>query len=86
MKKIISMLVCLLLFGFGAAIAQDIQIRGMVTSAEDGNPIPGVYVRIEGTNRGDATDADGNYDNKVDLSDLVLTKQEFLRTDCPACP
>jgi hypothetical protein len=30
--------------------------------------------------------ADCNYDNRVDLADLVMMKGEFFRTDCPMCP
>jgi TonB-linked SusC/RagA family outer membrane protein len=55
------MLVCLLLFGFYAAFGQDIQIKGTVTAAEDGSPLPGVYVKIKGTNAGAATDFEGNF-------------------------
>src|SRR5512145_793097 len=65
MKRITSLLVCLLLFGFGAAFGQNIQIKGTVTSAEDGNTLPGVYVKIKGTNTGTATDADGNFQISV---------------------
>ena len=61
MKRILSLLVCLLLFGFDAAFGQDIQIKGTVTSAEDGSSLPGVYVKIKGTNTGTATDVDGNF-------------------------
>jgi TonB-linked SusC/RagA family outer membrane protein len=61
MKRITSLLVCLLLFGFTAIFAQDIQIKGTVTTAEDGSPLPGAYVKIKGTNTGTATDADGKY-------------------------
>jgi hypothetical protein len=50
---------------FGAAIAQDIQIRGTVTSSGTDLPLPGVYVRIEGTNQGTATDANGRYQLSV---------------------
>jgi TonB-linked SusC/RagA family outer membrane protein len=61
MKRIWSLLVCLLLFGFYAAFGQDIQIKGTVTAAEDGSSLPGVYVLIKGTNNGTATDATGQY-------------------------
>jgi len=65
MKRITSMLVCLLLFGFSAIYAQDIQLKGKVTSAEDGSPVPGVSVIIKGTSTGIATDLDGNYTLEV---------------------
>ena len=61
MKRITSMLVCLMLFGSIAIHAQDIQIKGTVTSAEDGSPVPGVSVVIKGTKTGMATDVNGTY-------------------------
>jgi TonB-linked SusC/RagA family outer membrane protein len=61
MKRILSLLVCLLLFGFYATFAQDVQIRGTVTSSEDGSTLPGVYVKVKGTNTGTATGIDGKF-------------------------
>jgi TonB-linked SusC/RagA family outer membrane protein len=37
------------------------QVRGTVTSQEDGMPLPGVSVIVLGTTQGAATDFDGNY-------------------------
>jgi|WetSurSiteA1Bulk_404760.scaffolds.fasta_scaffold02647_2 TonB-linked SusC/RagA family outer membrane protein len=65
MKRILSLLVCLLLFGFYAAFGQDIQIKGTVTASEDGSPLPGVYILIKGTNNGVATDVNGKYQMTV---------------------
>ena len=36
-------------------------IRGHVTFDEDGSPLPGVSVFIQGTQVGSVTDLDGNY-------------------------
>lgn len=41
--------------------AQDKQVSGKVTSQDDGSPVPGVNVVVEGTTRGTTTDVDGNY-------------------------
>ncbi len=68
MKRITSLLVCLLLFGFAAMFGQDLPIKGTVTSSEDGNPLPGVYVLIQGTNDGTMTDASGNFQLNVPAS------------------
>ncbi|MDN3668925.1 TonB-dependent receptor [Echinicola jeungdonensis] len=38
-----------------------IEIRGVVTSAKDNSPIPGVTIRIKESQRGTVTDVDGNY-------------------------
>lgn len=66
------MLVCLLLFGFGAAFGQTIQIKGTVTSADDGSTLPGVYVKIKGTNTGTATDVNGKYEISVENNATLI--------------
>ena len=62
MKKTLRFYVLsmLLLVG-GLAYAQDITVSGTVTSADDGSPIPGVNVVVQGTTTGTATDLDGNF-------------------------
>lgn len=83
MKRILSLLVCLFAFSWVAIFGQDVQIRGTVTSAEDGSPLPGVYVRIKGTNTGTATDVDGKYSLSVPangtlvFSSIGYTEQEI---------
>jgi TonB-linked SusC/RagA family outer membrane protein len=46
----------------GRSSAQDITIKGRVTSAEDGTPLPGANVLIKGTITGVATNLDGDYE------------------------
>ena len=50
----------LLLVGTGITLAQPTAIRGTV-SDESGNPLVGVTVVVESTNKGTTTDARGNY-------------------------
>lgn len=45
----------------GAAWAQQRTVTGTVTSAENGEPLPGVNVVLEGAAIGTVTDLDGNY-------------------------
>lgn len=59
MKKI-TVLLALLFFGVQALMAQ-VQVAGTVTSAEDGQPIPGVSVVQKGTTNGTITGSDGKY-------------------------
>ena len=40
---------------------QQIEITGMVTDAQTGDPLPGVNIVIQGTTTGTTTDMDGNY-------------------------
>ena len=52
--------------------AQERKVTGKVTSAEDGNAIPGVSVVLKGSSRGANTDADGNYSIAVPSSGGAL--------------
>ncbi len=58
MKRFLLILLSLQL---SAAWAQDTEVTGTVTSADDGLPIPGVNIVVGGTTRGTTTDVDGNY-------------------------
>jgi TonB-linked SusC/RagA family outer membrane protein len=53
-------------------LAQERTITGKVTSAEEGDPLPGVSVVLKGTGTGTVTDADGNYSISVP-ADGILT-------------
>ena len=61
MRKYVLTIVCLFLGGIHIAFAQDRQITGTVTSAEDESTYPGVTVMVPGTTIGTITDLDGNY-------------------------
>ena len=61
--KVLSLMLCAFGFVFAStAVAQDITVSGTVVSADDGEPLPGVTVMIQGTSRGTATDTEGNYE------------------------
>ncbi|MGS2761014.1 SusC/RagA family TonB-linked outer membrane protein [Sinomicrobium sp. M5D2P9] len=47
-------------------------ITGQVTSASDGQPLPGASVIIKGTTKGVITDFDGNYELETGSPDAVL--------------
>ena len=55
--------------------AQAVEIRGTVTSSEDGSPMPGASVIVKGTTLGTLSDADGNYVLRVpaDATELVVS-------------
>jgi TonB-dependent starch-binding outer membrane protein SusC len=59
-----SWLLLLMLFCL-PALAQDIAVRGRVTSSDDGAGLPGVSVQLKGTTRGATTDAEGKYQINV---------------------
>jgi len=60
--------------------AQDIQLKGTVTSSEDGSPLPGVYVLIQGTNNGTMTDVSGNYQLTVPASASLVFSSVGYKT------
>ncbi|MFS0489535.1 SusC/RagA family TonB-linked outer membrane protein [Leadbetterella byssophila] len=60
MKKLLPMLMwCLLIPAL--LKAQEIEVSGTVTSADDGSPLPGVTVMIKETQKGALTDINGKY-------------------------
>ena len=68
--------------------AQGLQIKGVVTSADDGKPVPGVSVFVKGTTIGTMTDLTGYYSlsNVPSNSTLVfsfvgMTTQEIVVTE-----
>ncbi|MEN7550310.1 SusC/RagA family TonB-linked outer membrane protein [Rapidithrix thailandica] len=54
------------------APAQNIQIKGVVTSEEDGQPLPGVTILVDGTTIGTTTDFNGEYRLNDVPEDAVL--------------
>ena len=60
-KKLTVLLLSLLLFDIGIALAQTSTINGIVTSADDGEPIMGASVLVEGTGLGNVTSIDGQF-------------------------
>jgi TonB-linked SusC/RagA family outer membrane protein len=55
-----------------AVLAQERQVNGKVTSSEDGTPIPGVNVVVQGTTKGTTTDANGLYTIQLGPSETTL--------------
>ena len=70
-RKIIFYLI--LMGSFFSLSAQNIGIKGVVTSSEDGMSLPGVSVLVSGTNKGTTTDLDGKYELKNVDSKATLT-------------
>lgn len=56
-----------------SVLQQTIVVTGVVTSADDGMPIPGVNVILKGTSKGVITDFNGNYSIDVPSTESVLT-------------
>ncbi|HYX07932.1 MAG TPA: SusC/RagA family TonB-linked outer membrane protein [Bacteroidales bacterium] len=75
MKKIRLLALFLALFSVPFLKAQNRQITGTVSSAEDGSTFPGVTVSVKGTTTGTITDLEGNYKISVrsDAGALVFS-------------
>ncbi len=71
MRKFALMLVLLLFAGVQVVLAQT-TITGVVTSADDGNPVPGASVQVKGTTTGVTTDINGRYSLRVPANAQVL--------------
>ena len=59
-KRIFVMLTALFMM-IGIASAQNSTVKGVVTSAEDGLPVIGAAVIVQGTTMGGVTDLDGKF-------------------------
>ncbi len=78
MKKLISLMFFTLL-GTAFAWSQTVTASGTVVSAEDGEPLPGVFILVEGTtNQGTSTDFDGKFSIDVEPgATLVVSSLGF---------
>lgn len=74
MKKL-TLILAFFAIGLHVLIAQTREITGTVTSAEDGESIPGVTVSVKGTSLGTITDMEGTYRLNVpqEANTLVFT-------------
>ena len=78
MKRIFTYLIFMLLPA--AVLAQTRTITGTVTSSEDGQPLPGVSVVVQGTTKGAVTDVDGNFSIELSTGEnnLIFSYVGFL--------
>lgn len=61
MNRLKLLIALFVLTGFSALMAQTVTLKGTVTSAEDGMPIPSVAVTVKGSTLGTLTGVDGSY-------------------------
>jgi hypothetical protein len=76
-----TILMAFLLIACSLALhAQGTQIKGKVTSSEDGSTLPGATVMVKGTTNVTVTDADGNYTLNVSPEAAALAVSFGTRT------
>lgn len=73
MKRFTVLLAFFVFVSFQAMQAQNVQITGNVTSADDGSPLPGVSVVVKGTTIGTVTNFNGDYELSVPQSATTLS-------------
>ena len=61
MTKVKYLISILLLTASTLAFAQNVSVRGVVTDAQSGDPVPFASVVVKGTSQGVVADTDGNY-------------------------
>jgi TonB-linked SusC/RagA family outer membrane protein len=85
MKKNLLSLLLLCIFAISSAFAQSRKISGSVLSADDGQSLPGVSIRVEGTNVGTQTNADGRFILNVPdgSKSLVVSYIGYANTTIP---
>ena len=71
MEKRLTALLVGLFLSFGMAFAQ-IQVKGTIISADDGEPLPGAAVKVVGTKTGTTTNMNGDFVITVDNEDARL--------------
>ena len=81
MKLKILLFISFVPFGLFAQM----QIKGTVTSADDGQPLPGATVLVVGTSNGTTTDFDGHYSlkNVNPNAHLAVTYIGFVKSEVP---
>ena len=71
MEKRLSMFLASLFLCVGAALAQ-VQVKGTIISADDGEPLPGASVKVVGSKTGTVTDINGDFVISVPDNDTRL--------------
>lgn len=69
-QKLLMLFLATLLLAVQAR-AQQVTVTGKVTSAEDGQPIPGATIRIKGSTTATQTNSDGGYSIKAGQADVL---------------
>jgi hypothetical protein len=73
LKRTLPIFVLSVLIALPAIVKAQSTIKGTVVDSKTGEPLPGVNVVIEGTQRGAATDSEGTFQiNKVEAGSYTL--------------
>ncbi|MFY7829552.1 MAG: carboxypeptidase-like regulatory domain-containing protein, partial [Flectobacillus sp.] len=76
LNKLTWLFLCVMLGTAPLSYAQDRQVTGKVTNAEDNASLAGVSISIKGTSRGASTGEDGSF--KISVNDNAILVFSFL--------
>jgi TonB-dependent starch-binding outer membrane protein SusC len=80
----LAFVLLLTIFANVVVFAQTRQITGKITTSENGNPIPGVTVRVKGSSASALTSADGSFTiNAAPNAILTFSSVGYLSQDVP---
>ncbi|MDQ1138724.1 carboxypeptidase-like regulatory domain-containing protein [Pedobacter agri] len=71
-RKLLKCLLFFIVLLVTRVSAQERIVTGVVSAKEDGLPIPGVSVKVKGTNNGVTTGANGAYSIKTTNNDVLV--------------
>ena len=80
-KRIVLLILLVFSMSFGGHAQSTTEVKGNVTSAVDGLPIPGVSIILKGTSKGTTTDFDGNYAINAKTGDVLEFSYIGLKTE-----
>jgi len=72
MRKQMYFVIVFLLFPLFLSAQQQVSVKGKVTEAETGEPLPGVSIIVDKSTRGVTTDVDGTFEIRVSSSDKLV--------------
>lgn len=79
-KKLHFLITTCVLLCINGIIAQTKVLSGTVTDANDGTPLPGVSILVQGTTNGTQTDFDGNYTIEASVGDVLSFSYIGMKT------
>lgn len=89
MERKIVLLLAYLLVSIGLLTAQISRVTGVVKSAEDGEPIIGATILVEGTSIGTITDMDGKFvisNLPSSAKTMAKPQQDIKNANCQYTP
>ncbi|HUH47796.1 MAG TPA: carboxypeptidase-like regulatory domain-containing protein, partial [Arenibacter sp.] len=79
-KKLHFLIIAWALLCLNGVMAQTRTLSGTVTDVNDGSPLPGVSILVQGTQKGAQTDFDGNFSLEAATGDKLVFSYLGMKT------